>query len=90
MHLGEVGRRRGIVPLLDLGPGVRIVVQPLDDSDPHDADGAEREPTVGQLGRLDDLGDGAHTEAHVATADLAPPLDEDDAELAGRHRGSRA
>ena len=45
-----------------------------------DADGAERAATVGELGRLDDPRDGADAEAHVAAADLAPALDEHDAE----------
>ena len=71
MHRVEVGRRRRLGPLLDLGSGIRVIVQPLHDADARDADGAEREATVGQLGRLDDLRDGAHAEAHVATPDLA-------------------
>ncbi len=69
----------------------------MHDPDALDADRAESEPTVGQLGRLDDLRDRADAEADVATTHLAPPLDEHHAELtvagetvAGELRGSEA
>ena len=61
--------------------GLRVVGQPLDDPDAADADGGQRPAAVGELGGLDDAGDGADVGAHVAAADLAPPLDQHDAEL---------
>ena len=82
--------RRVVGQVLDLGPRVRVVGQPPLDPDALDADGGERPAAVGQLLGLDDAGHGADVGAHVAAADLAPPLDEHDAELAGRRRGSPA
>ena len=58
-------RRRRRRPSPRLGAGIRVVGEPLTNADATRADGSEHPPPVVQLGRVDDLRNGAH---HVRTS----------------------
>ena len=77
------GRRGRVVPVLDLGPGVRVVLQPLRSTRMRrvpTAASAERPSGNRSIWRM--RATVPTVGAHVAAADLTPPLDEDHAELA--------
>ena len=79
--LEVVGMRSGIGPRLDIGERIRLVAQPPVDPDAFGAHGHHREPPVGELAVIDDARRHADVGSDIAAADLAPPLDEHDAEL---------
>ena len=79
--VAEVLLRANVGPLLHLGPRIGVVLEPGAHPDPAGPDGHDGVATVAELGDLDHAGHHADRRAHVTAADLAPPLDEDDAEL---------
>ena len=72
--------RGGIGEDVHLGLRIRIVGKPPTHGDALDPDDHQQPPAIRKLGRLHDARACAYRNPHVATADLAAPLDEDDAE----------
>ena len=77
----------GLRPRFRVGAGVRIVGQPLEDAQPSQSGGDDLEPAIAQRRHTNDAGHRANRRTHVAATDLAPPLDQHDAELG--HVGAR-
>ena len=72
IHLGQLD---------DLGARERILGQPALDPNSRRADDGQCEPVFGQLCELHDVRERPDAEPDVAATDLAPPLDQHDAEL---------
>ena len=72
----------GCGQVLDLGPGVGVVVEPLDDPDPPRPDRVEADQAAVVEPGVDDRRHRPDVEPEVAAADLRAPLDEHHAELA--------
>jgi hypothetical protein len=76
-----VGPRLRLAEELDVGTRERIVGKPRADAEATGTDGREQIPAIGKTPGRDDAGDRSDGEPRVTPTDLAPTLDEDDAEL---------